>query len=173
MKTAKEQVEEIRKMYRAEGREIEEIYRTKSTPNGQNIDGKIADVELNFPTSGIASTYADKFEGKSTSNGETYSHDGYTAALIPKSRWYALPMKTRLQLTYGEQKVIVNVNDRGGGKFINGKADEGRVLDLSRAAMAYLMGVPVSSITDSNAGIIDLKDIKIVPRSATLGPVQP
>ncbi len=70
------------------------------------------------------------------------------------------------------RKVIVKVNDRGAGKIVKGKADEGRVLDLSRAAMASLKGMPTSSITDANAGVIDLADIRILPPRTALGPVQ-
>ena len=71
------------------------------------------------------------------------------------------------------RRVIVKVNDRGAGKIIKAKADEGRVLDLSRAAMAYLKGVATSSITDANAGVIDLADIRIMPPMTAPGPVKP
>ena len=170
MKTVEEQIEEIRQMYRAEGKEIEEIYRTMSTPTGENVDGKIADVELIFPTSGEASTYSDSFQGLPTASGAKYSHNNYTAAVLPKTNWHILPMKTRLRVTYMERSVVVEVNDRGKGKIIDGKPYAGRVLDLSRIAMAYLKGVPVASITDGNAGVIYLSDIQIVPSNTPLGP---
>lgn len=121
---------------------------------------------------GEASTYSDYFKGRRTANGDIYSHDEYTAALLPKSRWFVLPMGTCLQLTYLGRKVVVKVNDRGAGKIVNGKADERRVLDLSRAAMAYLKGIPTVLINDSNAGVIQLTDIRIVPPDTTPGPVK-
>lgn len=119
-----------------------------------------------FPTSGEASTYSDYFKGKRTSNGDIYSHEEYTAALLPKSRWYDLPMGTHLRLTYMGRQVVVKVNDRGAGAGIN------RVLDLSRAAMAYLLGQSVSNITDANAGVIQLKNIEVVSLETKLGPVE-
>jgi rare lipoprotein A len=128
---------------------------------------------MDFPKSGEASTYSDYFVGRRTASGDRYSHDGYTAAVLPQSRWYALPMGTLLQLAYMGRRVVVKVNDRGAGKIVKGKADEGRVLDLSRAAMACLKGVATDSITDANAGVIDLVDIRIMPPMTALGPVKP
>jgi rare lipoprotein A len=84
-----------------------------------------------------------------------------------------VPTGTRLQLTCLGRKAVVKVNDRGAGKIVNGKADERRVLDLSRAAMAYLQGIPTSLITDASAGLIQLTDIRIVPQNTALGPVKP
>jgi rare lipoprotein A len=127
---------------------------------------------MSFPISGEASTYSDYFKGRLTANGDIYSHDAYTAALLPRSHWYSLPMGTRLGLLYMGRTVVVKVNDRGEGKIVDGKADERRVLDLSRAAMAYLKGMPASSITDSNAGVIQLTDIRIMPQNTALGPVK-
>jgi rare lipoprotein A len=128
---------------------------------------------MSFPTSGEASTYSDYFKGRRTASGDIYSHDEYTAALLPQSRWFALPMGTRLQLIYMGRTVVVKINDRGAGKIVKGKADEGRVLDLSRAAMAYLKGMSTSSVTDANAGVIYLADIRIMPPGTALGPVKP
>jgi rare lipoprotein A len=126
-----------------------------------------------LPKSGEASTYSDYFVGRMTSNGEIYSHEGYTAALLPKSRWYAVSMGTRLRVSYLSRQVVVKVNDRGAGKkFKNGKADERRVLDLSRAAMAYLTGRSASQITDESAGVIQLSNIEIVPPATPLGPIR-
>ncbi len=123
---------------------------------------------MGFPTNGEASTYSDYFVGRRTANGEIYSHEDYTAALLPKSRWYLLPLGTCLKLSCKGLKVVVKVNDRGAGKIINGIADERRVLDLSRAAMAYLSG---KSVTDSNAGMINLDNICIMSANTPLVPV--
>ena len=47
-----------------------------------------------LPESGFASIYADSFDGRTTANGETFDQDGYTAALLPRSRWHALQLGT-------------------------------------------------------------------------------
>ncbi len=125
--------------------------------------------KMGFPKHGEASTYSDFFQGKTTYNGDTYNHEKYTAALLPKSRWHALHMGTLLKLTYHGRKVVVKVNDRGAGKIVDGHADGSRVLDLSRAAYAYLIGKKVTEVTDDNAGVIQLDDIKIVPPTTRLG----
>ena len=48
-----------------------------------------------------------------------------------------------------------------------------RVLDLSRAAFAYLSGRPINAITDKTAGLITLQSIIVVPASTLQGPVTP
>lgn len=133
---------------------------------------------MGFPDSGKASTYADMFGGRPTSSGDIYSHNDYTAALLPRERWYDLPMGTHLRLTYQGRQIIVKVNDRGAGKTTKDKAtgkritvDDGRVLDLSRAAYAYLIGRAANTITDANAGVIQLEGILVVQPSTQLGPV--
>ncbi len=58
---------------------------------------------------GRGSFYSDFFEGRSTSNDEKYTQNGYTAAHL------TLPFGTKLEVTYlrNGQKVTVRVNDRG------------------------------------------------------------
>jgi len=127
-----------------------------------------------FPTSGKASTYSNHFEHRQTSSGDIYLHSGYTAALLPKANWYALPMGTRLRLTSGSRQVVVKVNDRGAGKVDphdGHDVDPGRVLDLSRAAMAVLLGKATSQITNGNASVIQVQKIEVVPDTTPLGPV--
>ncbi len=46
-----------------------------------------------------------------------------------------------------------------------------RVLDLSRAAYAYLINTPLSSITDKNDSVIQLTSIVQVPATTKLGPM--
>ena len=72
---------------------------------------------------GVASYYADDFNGKLTSNGETFNMNDLTAA----NR--TLPFGTRVRVTnLGNGKtVIVRVNDRG--PYV-----EGRLIDLSLGA---------------------------------------
>jgi len=85
-----------------------------------NNDNKI-DSETH--QTGIASYYADKFEGRSTSNGEIYSHQELTAA------HRSLPFGTKVKVTnLGNGKsVVVRINDRG--PFV-----DGRIIDLSKSA---------------------------------------
>lgn len=118
-----------------------------------------------LPTKGEASTYSDYFSNRRTASGDVYKHTEYTAALLPKSRWYVVNLGTKLRLTYGKRKIVVKVNDRGAGK------GESRVLDLSRAAMAYLIGKQTSAINDRNASIIQLDLIEVVPKDTPAGPV--
>jgi len=81
-------------------------------------------------------------------------------------------MGMRLRVSYLSRHVVVKVNDRGvGEKMSNGQPDEHRVLDLSRAAFAYLTGKSVAEMTDASAGVIQLSNIEIVPPATALGPI--
>ena len=126
---------------------------------------------MTIPISGEASTYSDYFVNRKTSNGDLYDHNKYTAALLPQSRWYDLPMGDYLKLSYNKRQVVVKVNDRGAGKIVGGVADESRVLDLSRAAYAYLLEKKIADVTDANAGVIQLDLIEKVNKNILLGPV--
>lgn len=72
---------------------------------------------------GVASYYADKFNGRRTASGETFSNRALTAA------HRTLPFGTRLKVTNpaNGRSVVVRVNDRG-------PFHGGRTLDLSRSA---------------------------------------
>ena len=76
---------------------------------------------------GVASYYADEFNGRQTSNGETYDMYEMTAA------HQTLPFNTRVRVTNIEngKTVVVRINDRGPFK------DE-RIIDLSLAAAKSL-----------------------------------
>ncbi len=128
---------------------------------------------MTFPLSGKASTYSDWFVGKRTSSGDIYTHEGYTAALLPRSNWHALALGTLLKLTHGERRVVVKVNDRGAGRVVHGVADVTRIIDLSRAAMATLLGVPTASLTEASSGVITLDRIEVAPPGTALGPAGP
>lgn len=72
---------------------------------------------------GKASYYADKYDGRKTSSGETFRQSKYTAA------HKTLPFGTKVtvkNLSNGK-KVTVRVNDRG--PFV-----AGRIIDLSKVA---------------------------------------
>ena len=76
-----------------------------------------------YEATGIASYYADKFEGRQTASGEIYQHSKLTAA------HRTLPFGTKLKVinTANGKSVVVTVNDRG--PFV-----DNRILDLSRSA---------------------------------------
>ena len=78
-------------------------------------------------TTGMASFYADRFDGRPTSTGETYDKTAYTAA----SKDY--PYNTRLEVTNvtNGERVEVRVNDCG-------PHHPDRIVDLSRAAAAQI-----------------------------------
>ena len=72
---------------------------------------------------GVASYYADEFDGRKTSNGETYDMNQMTAA------HQTLPFNTKVRVTNlaSGKSVIVRINDRGPFK-------DNRIIDLSLAA---------------------------------------
>lgn len=72
---------------------------------------------------GVASYYADMFVGRTTANGERYSHEALTAA--HKTLPFGAELVVR-RLSDGAE-VAVRINDRG--PFI-----KGRIIDLSKAA---------------------------------------
>ena len=77
--------------------------------------------------SGNASYYADKFEGRTTANGEKYKHSKLTAA------HKVLPFGTEVKVTNtkNNKSIVVRINDRG--PFV-----EGRIIDLSKSAAEKL-----------------------------------
>lgn len=87
---------------------------------------------------GKASFYGDKFQGRTTANGERYDHDKLTAAHL------SLPFGTRVKVTNlsNNKTTTVRINDRG--PFV-----EGRIIDLSKRAAQQLDFIPL--------GIIDVK----------------
>jgi len=72
---------------------------------------------------GVASVYANHFQGRRTASGQRYDRRRLTAA------HRALPFGTRLRVTNldNDRSVIVTVNDRGPFR-------RGRIVDLSRRA---------------------------------------
>lgn len=75
------------------------------------------------PQTGLASYYADKFEGCSTASGELYQARLFTAA----HRTFPFGSKAKVTDLANEKSVIVTINDRG--PFV-----KGRIIDLSKAA---------------------------------------
>ncbi len=76
---------------------------------------------------GKASYYADKFEGRQTSNGETFDQSKLTAA------HNYIPFGTIARVTNltNHKTVIVRINDRG--PFVTG-----RIIDLSKSAASLI-----------------------------------
>ena len=88
--------------------------------------------------SGLASYYADKYQGKKTASGERFDQQANTAA------HRTLPFGTRVKVTNvrNGKSVTVRINDRG--PFV-----KGRIIDLSRSAFA--------AIGDPRAGVISVR----------------
>ncbi len=86
-----------------------------------------ARAQTGFSQQGEASYYAQKFNGRTTANGEIFKNSELTAAHLD------LPFNTILKVTNLEsgKTVIVRINDRG--PFIRG-----RIIDLSKAAAHQL-----------------------------------
>lgn len=78
---------------------------------------------INFTQNGVASYYADRFDGRQTASGEIFRQDSLTAA------HKHLPFGTIVRVTNlkNDKQVIIRINDRG--PFV-----EGRIIDLSRTA---------------------------------------
>ena len=72
---------------------------------------------------GMASYYADEFNGRQTSNGEVYDMNQFTAA----HRTLPFNTKVRVTNTLSGKAVVVRINDRGPFK-------DDRIIDLSLAA---------------------------------------
>ena len=95
---------------------------------------------------GVVSYYAHDFQGKETSNGETFNMNDLTAA------HRTFPFGTRVRVTNLEnnKSVIVRVNDRG--PFV-----EGRIMDLSLAA-AKAIGLIQSGTTRAKLEVLQWGD---------------
>ena len=118
----------------------------------------------------VASTYSDWFVDREVADStpmrvDRYTHKGFTAALLGEHRG-AVHFGTKLLITYRGRSVVVIVNDVG-----KGKEGQDRVLDLSRTAMAYLLGRKVDQVTETNASLINLDTISVVNGVTPVGPV--
>ncbi len=84
-------------------------------------------MDENYTDEGVASYYAEEFNGKMTSSGEQYDMNAMTAA------HRTLPFNTRVRVTNqtNGKSVVVRINDRGPFK-------DDRLIDLSYAAAKQL-----------------------------------
>ena len=100
---------------------------TRDRSGGSSVHAAGGDAKSLKTMEGIASYYADDFNGKKTANGETYDMYKMTAA------HRSLPFNTKVRVTNIENKrsIIVRINDRGPFKLE-------RIIDLSLAAATQL-----------------------------------
>jgi rare lipoprotein A len=92
----------------------------RKTPN---MPVEVRPVTHDQQEEGVASYYAEEFNGRQTSNGETYDMNAMTAA------HRTLPFNSKVQVTnlVSGKSVVVRINDRGPFK-------SDRIIDLSLAA---------------------------------------
>ena len=100
---------------------------TRGGTEQSKAHGSSAPVKSLKTMEGIASYYADDFNGKKTANGETYDMYKMTAA------HRSLPFNTKVKVTNLDNKrsIIVRINDRGPFKLE-------RIIDLSLGAATQL-----------------------------------
>lgn len=110
-----------------------------SAPYSQQVNTS----QVGFVEEGIASFYANKYQFRTTANGERFNQFASTAA------HKTLPFNSRVRVTNLDngKSVVVRINDRG--PFING-----RIIDLSRSSF--------SEIADTKAGLARVK-IEVIP----------
>lgn len=100
----------------------------RSVPSSQEVSGT---------ETGLASFYAESYNGKKTANGEIYNSSEYTAA------HKKLPFNTKVKVTNlsNGKTVKVRINDRG--PFV-----AGRIIDLTRKAAKKidLIGAGVTKV---------------------------
>ncbi|MBT30299.1 MAG: septal ring lytic transglycosylase RlpA family lipoprotein [Thalassobius sp.] len=101
---------------------LDELFDSEDvSPEAEELENKT------FEQEGIASYYADKFDGNTTASGEIFRQDSLTAA----HRY--LPFGTEVLVTNlkNNKQVTVRINDRG-------PFAEGRIIDLSRTGAETL-----------------------------------
>jgi rare lipoprotein A len=128
------------------------ISQTSSVSFEENDEKKKDKDEKNIKKSktlyGIASFYADKFEGRQTATGAIYSHNKLTAACN------VLPLRTWIKVTNlrNNKSVIVQVNDRLHPK-------NKRIVDMSRMAAGQL-GYIGRGLTQVKVEVLNIKKAK-------------
>jgi rare lipoprotein A len=126
-----------------------------SSPRFTAARGPVSPGTIAQAEEGVASYYADEFNGRLTSNGERYDMYQMTAA------HRMLPFNTRVRvenLSNGRQ-VIVRINDRGPFK-------DNRIIDLSLAAAQELEMIGPGT-TRVRLDIVSLGDTTGVPQHYT------
>jgi peptidoglycan lytic transglycosylase len=114
--------------------------------NPYTINGKtyhLLPSAIGYREVGMASWYGTKFHGNPTSNGETYSLYGMTAA----HKTLPIPAYARVKNLNNNRSVIVRINDRG-------PFHSDRIIDLSYAA-AKKLGYAESGTARVEVSVID------------------
>ena len=108
---------------------------------------------------GLASYYADSYEGKTTANGEIYRQGKITAA------HKTLPFGTKVEVTNlsNNKSVVVRINDRGPFEPDGKTPNRTRIIDLSRASAAEL---GVSGVSPIKLEVLTSK-AKVTPPPST------
>ena len=116
--------------------------KSKDEKKGESSHNKFSHEKKNTKF-GVASFYANKFNGLETANGETYQRDKFTAACNQ------IPFNTWIKVTYlkNGRSVIVKINDR-----LN--CHNKRLVDLSRAA-AQKLGIIAHGIARVKVEVLD------------------
>jgi rare lipoprotein A len=98
-----------------------------ASPRFTSAKAPAAPGEYAMVEEGVASYYAEEFNGRTTSNGERYDMNQMTAA------HRTLPFNTRVRVTNKStgQSIVVRINDRGPFK-------DDRIIDLSLAGAKAL-----------------------------------
>ena len=115
---------------------------------GKKKDKEEKNIKKSKTLYGIASFYADKFEGRQTATGAIYSHNKLTAACN------VLPLRTWIKVTNlrNNKSVIVQVNDRLHPK-------NKRIVDMSRMAAGQL-GYIGRGLTQVKVEVLNIKKAK-------------
>lgn len=115
-----------------------------------------------YSEKGIASYYADKFEGRKTANGEIFKNSELTAA----HKTLAFGTLVKVTNLSNNKSVVVRINDRG-------PYAHGRIIDLSKAAAIEidmlkngLSEVMVQEV-NSNVTVAKMKPEKTVRKAGT------
>ncbi len=106
---------------------------------------------------GVASYYADKFEGRTTASGEKYKHSKLTAA--HKTLPFGTMVKVK-NLANGKS-VEVKINDRG--PYV-----DGRIIDLSKSAATKLDFIH-AGLTEVEVEVIDA----VISKESSYNPGKP
>ena len=108
------------------------------------VSSAAASPKLNIagPTSGMASWYGAREQGKRMANGRRFDRNKYTCA----SKVY--PLGTILRVTHNSSTVYVRVTDRG--PWVRG-----RVLDLSERS-ATILGIKATGI-----GYVEIEPVRL------------
>lgn len=118
------------------------MYQSKrSIENEKTIITRTTSDALEVKT-GVASFYADKFDGRKTANGEIFDQDKLTAA----HRTYPFGTVVRVINLSNNQSVVVRINDRG--PFV-----KNRLIDLSKSA-AKSIGMIASGTANVRTEVI-------------------